>query len=112
MLFLKIINWINGKWNSFVFYIHDLTARWGIGHTSVWFYDKMHWTLPMKWQRIAGKTHEQYLLEHELYLARHQAQYYANLAYEYQWAYLDLVLPEEESEEIINEELNKDKERI
>lgn len=105
---MRFLNWINSKWNSFVFYVHDLTTRWGIGHTSVWFYDKMHWTLPTKWQRIAGKTHEQYLLEHELYLARHQAQYYANLAYEYQWALLDITLPEkEEVEEVINEELKK-----
>ena len=79
----------------------------GIGHTSVWFYDNLTWTLPQKWQLVGGKTQEQYLLEHELYIAQHQAQYFAKLAYEYQWALLDIVLPEEESEEVINKELDK-----
>ena len=112
MMFLKIVNWINGKWNSFVFYIHDLTTRWGIGHTSVWFYDTLQWRLPAKWELFCGKTNEQYMLESELCIAQHQAQYYAKLAYEYQWAYLDLALPEEEeSEEIINKDLTE-KEKV
>ena len=38
------------------------------------------------------------MLEHELYIAKHQVQYYANLAYEYQWVILDAMLPEEENE--------------
>tara|TARA_B100000579_G_scaffold438049_1_gene471443 strand:- start:18536 stop:18868 length:333 start_codon:yes stop_codon:yes gene_type:complete len=105
---MKFLNWINSKWNNFIFYIHDLTAKWGIGHTTVWLYDNLTWTLPEKWQMIAGKTNEQYLLEHELYIARHQAQYYANLAYEYQGAWLEAILPEEEEvEEVINKDLKK-----
>ena len=90
---MRLINWVNSRWNNFIFLIHDITTRMGIGHTSVWLFDNMTWTLPEKWQLIAGKTHEQYLLEHELYIARHQVQYYANLAYEYQWIILDAMDP-------------------
>jgi hypothetical protein len=100
---LRLLNYINNKWNNFVFYIHDITTRWGIGHTSVWFYDTLQWRLPAKWQLICGKTHEQYLLEHELYIAQHQTRYYANLAYEYQWTIIDALYPEDESEDSVEE---------
>ena len=106
----RLVNWVNHKWNNFIFWIHDVTTRMGIGHTSVWLFDNLTWTLPYKWQLIAGKTHEQYLLEHELYIAQHQVQYYANLAYEYQWVILD-ALEDEKSEEVINTEIKK-KEKI
>lgn len=94
-----LINWINRRWNNFIFYLHDLTAKCGIGHTTVWLYDNLTWTLPEKWERIGGKSTEQYMLEHELNIALHQAQYYANLAYEYQWVILDAMSPEEEGNE-------------
>ena len=87
-----------------------MTTRVGIGHTSVWLFDNLTWTLPQKWQLIAGKTHEQYMLEYELDLAKHQAQYYANLAYEYQWALLDTLPDAEEKEDcvkITEETINK-----
>jgi len=96
---IKLINWVNHKWNQIIFWIHDVTTRMGVGHTSVWLYDNLNWTLPQKWQLIAGKTHEQYMLEHELYIAKHQVQYYANLAYDYQWVILDAIVPEEEESE-------------
>jgi len=99
MIFLKCINYINNKWNNFVFYIHDVTTRWGVGHTSVWFYDTLQWRLPSNWQLIGGKTNEQYLLEHELYIAQHQAQYYANLAYEYQWDLIEILVPDDVKKE-------------
>jgi len=92
MIFLKLTNWVNHKWNNIIFWIHDVTTRMGIGHTSVWLFDNLTWTLPQKWQLIAGKTHEQYMLEHELYIAQHQVQYYANLAYDYQWVILDAMV--------------------
>ena len=94
----KLVNYLNRKWNNFIFWIHDLTARWGIGHTTVWFYDNLTWTLPEKWQLIDGKSNEQYMLEYELYIARHQARYYANLAYEYQWAILNAMSSEEDED--------------
>ena len=108
---MRLINWVNSRWNNFIFLIHDITTRMGIGHTSVWLFDNMTWTLPEKWQLIAGKTHEQYLLEHELYIARHQVQYYANLAYEYQWIILDAMDPVNDTEEVVNKDL-KEKEKV
>ena len=108
---MRLINWANSRWNNFIFFVHDITTRMGIGHTSVWLFDNMTWRLPEKWQLIAGKTHEQYLLEHELYMAQHQAQYYANLAYEYQWIILDAMEVEEKTEEVINKDL-KEKEKV
>ena len=94
---ITLINWLNRKWNNFIFFIHDLTAKWGIGHTTVWLYDNLTWTLPEKWERIGGKSIEQYMLEHELHIAQHQVKYYANLAYEYQWAFIES-LPEVEED--------------
>ena len=108
---MRLINWVNSRWNNFIFFIHDITTRMGIGHTSVWLFDNMTWTLPEKWQLVAGKTHEQYLLEHELYIARHQVQYYANLAYEYQWIILDAMDPVNDTEEVVNKDL-KEKEKV
>ena len=108
---MRLINWVNSRWNNFIFLIHDITTRMGIGHTSVWLFDNMTWTLPEKWQLVAGKTHEQYLLEHELYIARHQVQYYANLAYEYQWIILDAMDPVNDTEEVVNKDL-KEKEKV
>jgi hypothetical protein len=84
MIFLKFVNKLNNRWNQIVFWVHDITTRWGVGHTTVWFYDTFRWDLHTRWQLLGGKTHEQYMLEHELYIAQHQAQYYANLAYDYQ----------------------------
>ncbi len=82
-----------------VFRIHDITARLGIGHTTVWLYDNLTWTLPRNWELIGDKTYDQYLLEHELYIAKHQMNYYANLAYEYQWVILNALVEEDEDED-------------
>ena len=109
MIGLKFINWLNRKWNNFIFWIHDVTARWGIGHTTVWFYDNLTWNLPPTWQLMGGKTNEQYMLEYELHIAQHQAQYYANLAYEYQWALLEAMNDTEESQLVYDEQTKTDK---
>ena len=97
MIFLRTINWLNRKWNNIIFWIHDLSAKWGVGHSTVWLYDKATWDLPAKWQLLGDKTYDQYLMEHELYIARHQVNYYANLAYDLQWTILDALEDVEET---------------
>lgn len=113
---LNAIGFINFKWNCFIGWIHDLSAKWGVGHWTVWFYDNFTWSLPTKWQLIGGVPYHEYVARCELDTAYHQIRYYSNLAYEYQWAIIDALYPEEEpelaAEEISSERLDTSNENV
>lgn len=98
MLFLRLLGWVNFKWNCGVGWIHDLSAKWGVGHWTVWFYDTFRWTLPNHLQLIGGKRYAEYMLEYELRIANHQINYYSNLAADWMLAYFR-TLPEVEEED-------------
>lgn len=101
----SMLGFINFKWNCFVGWIHDVSAKWGIGHTTVWFYDTFTWSLPNKWQLIGGVPYHEYLLRCELDTAQHQIRYYSNIAYE---LWLTQLIQEIETEET-NTEMVSDK---
>ena len=107
-MFRIFVNKMNSRWNQIIFWIHDASTKIGLGAQTVWIYDKMHWSLSEKWQLIGGIPHAEYLLQHELYLANHQARYYANYAYDLQWAILE-ALPDVEETELIYEEKGEKK---
>ena len=85
MLFLKIINHLNYRWNTLIGYIHDISAKMGVGHWTVWFYDNFIWHLPTKWQLIGNVRYDEYLLQHEIRIQEHQVLYFANLAADLSW---------------------------
>jgi len=95
---LNILNVLNFKWNCWIGWIHDVSARWGVGHTTVWFYDTFTWYLPTSYKLIGDKPYNEYLLQCELDTANHQIRYYSNLAFEYQLAYLETLISDENSE--------------
>lgn len=51
---------------------------------SIWAYDRLYWRLSEEWQLICGVPFKEYTLRYELELARHQARYFANYAYDLQ----------------------------
>lgn len=84
---LAMIDSLNWRWNRFVYWLHDAATRTGIRWLvtlSVWAYDRLSWHLPEEWQLVCGVPFREYTLRHELELARHQARWYANCAYELQ----------------------------
>lgn len=84
---LTLINNLNWRWNSLVFWFHDAATRTNIRWLvtlSVWGYDRLAWRLPDEWQLICGMTVKEYTLRHELELARHQARWYADYAFDLQ----------------------------
>ena len=105
---LTVLGFVNFKWNCFVGWIHDLSAKWGVGHTTVWLYDNFTWSLPTKWQLIGGVPYHEYLLRCELDTANHQINYYANLAYEL-WVtqLLQDLEAEDDVEKISDNKLNR-----
>jgi hypothetical protein len=110
----KLINHFNRWWNRTNFWFHDLATktniRWIVSF-SIWTYDHLHWSLSEKWQLIGGVSHREYMLQQELELALHQAQYYANYAYELQWSFLEKgieTIPDAEQVEQIEEVQPKD----
>lgn len=81
---LTLLNGLNARWNSLIYWLHDAAARTGIGWLvtlSIWAYDRMTWRLPERWQLICGVPFAEYTLRHELEMARHQARWYANYAF-------------------------------
>jgi len=96
MWLLKLINFLNFKWNNFIGWIHDVSARMGVGHLTVWFYDAFIWNLPNKWTLVGGMRYDEYLLQHELDLQRHQTQYFANYAYDLLCEILESIVDTEE----------------
>ena len=91
MIFLRLINYINSNWNYVIGLIHDLSAKAGVGHWTVWFYDTFTWHLSNDLTIVGGKRYAEYLLEHELRIQEHQTRYYANLAYDLMWEKLGLI---------------------
>jgi len=111
-MFRILVNKINSYWNQTNFWFHDMAVKINIGwlvSLSVWFYDRMHWTLSNKWQLIGDKPYDKYMLEYELYIAQHQVRYYANLAYEYQWALIEAMSDDEESQLVYDEQTKTEK---
>jgi hypothetical protein len=104
---LNLLNILNFKWNCMIGYIHDVSARWGIGHTTVWFYDTFTWYLPNKYKLIAGMPYNEYLVRCELSQAEHQINYYAGIA-------SDLILDKlfDMEKEVISDEPILKKEKI
>jgi hypothetical protein len=95
---IKLINWVNHKWNQVNFWFHDMATKLDIGwivSLSIWSYDRMYWRLPEKWQLIGNIPYSEYLLQYELDMAKHQARYYANYAYDLQWIIIESI-PEKE----------------
>ena len=109
-MFRIFVNKLNYRWNQIIFWIHDASTKIGLGAQTVWLYDKMHWSLSEKWQLIGGIPHAEYLLQHELYLANHQSRYYANLAYDYQWALIEATSNKEDCQ-VISELVYEEKEK-
>lgn len=108
---LTLLGFVNFKWNCFVGWIHDVSARWGIGHTTVWLYDNLTWSLPNKWQLIGGVPYHEYLLRCELDTAQHQIRYYSNMAYELWLLQLVQELEAQEAvEKIADNKLNRKEE--
>lgn len=104
---LKVINYLNKKWNQYVCWFHDasvkINVRWLVV-LSIWAYNHLTWQLSDDWQLINGITLREYKLKRELELAYHQIQYYADYANELQWQILEQMQEEEKKEE--KEELN------
>ena len=99
---LTILGVINFRWNCFVGWIHDLSARWGVGHRTVWFYDNFTWSLPTKWQLMGGVPYHEYVVRCELDTANHQINYYSNMAYELFMA--ELLQTIEDPTELVSDE--------
>jgi hypothetical protein len=84
---LTIANALNWRWNALIYRFHDAATRTNIRwlvSLSIWAYDRLTWRLPEEWQLVCGVPLPEYTLRHELWLARHQARWYANYAYELQ----------------------------
>lgn len=98
---LKAINYVNGSWNRFVFWFHDISTRANVRWLvtlSIWMFDRLNWRLPDRYQLICGVPFEEYMLRHELELARHQSQYWADYAYELQLQILEDLASSEEAD--------------
>jgi len=108
MLFLKIINYINFKWNNLIGYIHDVSAKMGIGNWTVWFYDTFIWHLSNKWRIIGNVRYNEYLLQHEISRQEHQIQYFANLAADLSWELIDMRCSEDNTD-ILNQKMKINK---
>jgi hypothetical protein len=84
---LTVASALNWRWNSLVYWMHDAATRTGIGwlvSLSIWAYDHLTWRLPDAWQLVCGVPLAEYTLRHELEMARHQARWYANYAFDLQ----------------------------
>lgn len=84
---VKTVNYLNNKWNQYIFWFHDAATKTGIRplvSLSIWIYDKLWWRLPENWQLVCGVPFKEYLLKHELELAKHQARYFADYSYQLQ----------------------------
>lgn len=95
---LKAVNYINAQWNRFIFWFHDASTRTNIKwlvNFSIWVFDKMVWNLPSQYQLVGGITLKEHELRYQLYLARHQIQYWTNYAYD-----LQKIIIEEDFEEL------------
>lgn len=89
---MRIANEINWRWNSLVYWMHDAATRTGVRWLvtlSIWAYDRLTWRLPERWQLVCGVPLAEYTLRHELEMARHQARWYAEYAYDLQGMLLD-----------------------
>jgi len=89
---IKIVNCLNDKWNQLVSWFHNASTRTGIKwliRLSVWVYDRLLWHLSDEWQLVNGITLKEYKLRHELEMAHHKIQYYANYAYDLQCRILE-----------------------
>lgn len=90
---LKILNYINNKWNQTISWFHDFSVRVNIKWLitlSIWAYDKLIWSLPDKYQLIDNIRLSEYKLLRELELAHHQVAYYADYAHELQSRILEM----------------------
>ena len=98
----KTINFINRKWNSSVFFFHDLATKTNINFLvkfSIWAHDRMIWQLPERLQLIGGVPVYQLRLERELEIAKHQAEYWNSYAGELQEQVFNMLEEEEEKQE-------------
>ena len=107
MFVLKTLGYINFKWNCMIGFIHDLSAKCGVGNWTVWFYDTFTWYLPLKWQVFGGKRYEVYILEYELSIAQHQIRFYSDVAVKWMIAYLETLPDAEDRVEVSSSDLKK-----
>ena len=97
---LKIINYLNNRWNRTIYWFHDASVRVNIRWLvvlSIWAYDRLIWQLSDEYQLVDGITLKEYKLQRELELAYHQIQYYTNYANDLQWHIIENLPEEEES---------------
>ena len=97
---LKIINYLNNRWNRTIYWFHDASVRVNIRWLvvlSIWAYDRLIWQLSDEYQLVDGITLKEYKLQRELELAYHQIQYYTNYANDLQWQIIENLPEEEES---------------
>lgn len=81
------VNYLNVRWNQFVFWFHHASARTDIRWLvtlSIWMFDRLRWELPADWQLINGVPLKEYTLRYELELAQHQTRWFAEYAYDLQ----------------------------
>lgn len=106
MKMIKIVNRLNNKWNQSIYWFHDVSVKINIRWLvvlSIWACDRLIWQLPNEWQLVNGMPLREYLLLHELEVARHQIQYFVNYAYDLQSKII--LLNEEMKEENSGKEL-------
>ena len=97
---LKIINYLNNRWNRTIYWFHDASVRVNIRWLvvlSIWAYDRLIWQLSDEYQLVDGMTLKEYKLQRELELAYNQIQYYTNYANDLQWQIIENLPEEEES---------------
>ena len=84
---MTLLNELNARWNRLIYWLHDAATRTGIRWLttmSIWAYGRLTWRLPERWQLVCGVPFAEYTLRHELEMARHQARWYANYAFDLQ----------------------------
>lgn len=100
---IRLLNWINRKWNHSVFWFHDVATRTNINFMikfSIWAHDKLTWELSDRLQLISGIPVSEHRLMRELDLANHQIEYWLGYATDLQNSLVDMIPDaEEESEE-------------
>lgn len=107
-IMIIIINYLSSTWNQMIFWFHDASVKTNIRSLvklSVWACDRLIWKPPEEWQLVNGIRLKEYLLLHELEVARHQIQFYANYAHELQCRILFLEEENSEKEENSAKEL-------
>jgi hypothetical protein len=84
---IKAANYLNEWWNRAILLFHDASVRTNLRwlvRLSVWAHHRLTWNLPEEWRLVDGMPLREYMLRHELEIARHQIRYFADYASELQ----------------------------